>query len=88
MLVSGLVKKIDDSFDDNDFYDMAREVAGDLIEEVRCIDTFYNKKLDRTSKAFRINYRSLDRTLTNKEIDELQFRLRDRLTLEMKLELR
>ena len=63
-------------------------MAGDLIEEIICIDTYYNNKLHRTSKAFRINYRSLDRTLTNKEIDELQMQLREKVSQELGVELR
>lgn len=50
--------------------EIVRNVAGDLVEKVECIDVFTNKKTNRTSKCFRISYRSLERTLSNKEIDD------------------
>lgn len=79
---------IGEEFSENDFYDVIREISGDLVEKVECIDTFFNKKINRTSKAFRIFYRSLERTLTNEEIDVLQFKLRDELMNFKGLELR
>ena len=79
---------INEDFSENDFFDVIREVCGDLVEKVELIDTFFNKKKNRTSKAFRIFYRSLERTLTNEEIDVLQFELRDKLMKYESLELR
>jgi phenylalanyl-tRNA synthetase alpha chain len=38
--------------------------------------------------CFRINYRSMERNLTNAEIDVLQFRLREEVTEKLKVELR
>lgn len=35
--------------------------AGDLVEEVKLIDDFTNKKTGRTSNCFRIAYRSNER---------------------------
>ncbi|KAI9327813.1 hypothetical protein DFJ73DRAFT_782753 [Zopfochytrium polystomum] len=48
-------------FHDNDMFEVVRDVAGDLVEDVTLIDTFANKKTNRVSKCFRINYRSMDR---------------------------
>jgi phenylalanyl-tRNA synthetase alpha chain len=78
----------DNKFEENDLYDVIREIAGDLIENVECTDTFFNKKENKTSKCYRIHYRSLERTLKNEEVDELQFRIRDSLSSKLKLELR
>jgi len=41
------------------------------------IDQFTHKKKGKTSWCFRVNYRHMDRTVTNEEIDKLQFELRD-----------
>ncbi len=58
----------------NNFFDLVRETAGDLVEEVALIDKYENDEKfgkDRMSYAYRITYRSLERTLTNTEVDEL-----------------
>lgn len=77
-----------DTWHDNDFFDVAREIAGDLVENVECIDDFTHPKTGRRSKCFRVTYRSMDRSLTNEEIDKLQFELRDALEAQLGAELR
>ena len=57
-----------DNFEENDFFEALREVGGDLIEDSECVDTFENKKIGKTSKCFRVNFRSMDRNLTNEEV--------------------
>jgi len=52
-------------------------VCGDLAESVELIDQFAHPKTGKTSWCFRVNYRHMDRTVTNEEIDKYQFELRD-----------
>lgn len=66
-----------ENYQENDFFELARGVAGDLVEKIECIDEFTNPKTNRSSKCYRIAYRSMDRSLTNDEIDALQDGLRD-----------
>lgn len=65
------------NFSENDVFQIVREIGGDLIEKMTCIDTYDDKKNNRLSKCFRISYRSLERTLHNEEIDEIQFKIRE-----------
>ncbi|KAJ3073333.1 hypothetical protein HK102_006027 [Quaeritorhiza haematococci] len=59
-------------FHENEFCDIVREVAGDLAEDVKLIDEFVHPKTKRVSRCYRINYRSMERTCLNEEIDEIQ----------------
>lgn len=79
---------INDSFNENDFFEIIRTVTGDLVEDVKCIDTFTNPKTEKTSKCFRILYRHMDKTVTNDEINVFQFKIRGLVESSLKLELR
>jgi phenylalanyl-tRNA synthetase alpha chain len=63
-------------------------VAGDLVEKVELFDEFMNKKTGKQSQAYRIIYRHMDRSLTNKEIDDIQWKVRDELVKQLRVELR
>jgi len=73
-------------FHQNNLSAVIREVAGDLVEDVKLIDQF--KKDDRESHCYRINYRALDRSLTNEEINVMQNEVRKRLTDELGVKIR
>lgn len=67
--ISFIVKN---DFVPNDYFDFVREEAPGLIEEVSLIDKYENEEKfgqGKISYAFRITYRSLDRTLTSAEVD-------------------
>ncbi len=63
-------------------------MAGDLAEEVRLVDEFLNKKTGRTSRCYRVVYRSMERSLTDEEINALQAEVRSRMVETLKVELR
>ena len=79
---------IPDAYAENDFFELGRDVAGDLVEKIEQIDEFTHPKTSRTSKCYRVTYRSLDRTLTDVEINDLQDKLRDVAADKLQVELR
>mmetsp|Transcript_7843 Transcript_7843/g.17027 ORF Transcript_7843/g.17027 Transcript_7843/m.17027 type:complete len:426 (-) Transcript_7843:138-1415(-) len=79
---------IPEGFVENDFFEMARGIAGDIVERMELIDEFTNPKKGKTSKCYRITYRSMDRSLTNEEIDALQDELRDSVGKDLGVEVR
>ena len=75
-------------FHENDFCSLVRDIAGDIVENVTLIDSFTHPKTKQVSKCYRIMYRSLDRTLTNEEIDVLQEQVRQQIGSKLGLKLR
>lgn len=75
-------------FTENNFCEVVRGVAGDLVEEVKLIDDFTHPKTGRTSNCFRISYRSMDRSLTDEEINGLQEEVRRQVAEKLGVELR
>eukprot|EP00262_Sarcandra_glabra_P004200 TRINITY_DN15179_c0_g1_i1.p1 TRINITY_DN15179_c0_g1~~TRINITY_DN15179_c0_g1_i1.p1 ORF type:complete len:446 (-),score=55.75 TRINITY_DN15179_c0_g1_i1:147-1484(-) len=78
---------ISDSFTENNLCEVVRGIAGDLVEEVRLIDNFTNKK-GMTSHCYRIVYRSMDRSLTDEEINQLQLDVREKAQSKLNVVLR
>lgn len=77
-----------DKFTENNLCSLVRDVAGDLAEEVKLIDSFTHPKTGRNSECYRITYRSMERSLTNEEIDEMQEVVRKQAVDELEVELR
>ncbi|KAJ9557486.1 hypothetical protein OSB04_012100 [Centaurea solstitialis] len=78
---------INDSFSENNLCEIVRGVAGDLAEEVQLIDNFTNKK-GMTSHCYRITYRSMERSLTDDEINDLQWNVRDKVQSQLNVVMR
>ncbi len=76
------------AFTENNLCELVRSVAGDLAEEVRLVDEFVNKKTGRTSRCYRVVYRSMERSLTDEEINALQAEVRARMVDTLQVELR
>jgi phenylalanyl-tRNA synthetase alpha chain len=75
--ISFIVSK---DFVPNNYFDLIRDIGGDLVEEVKLLDVFENKEKfgkDKISYTYRITYRSNERTLTTEEIDPIQKKIYD-----------
>lgn len=73
---------------ENDIMEIVRNSAGGLVESVKLIDRFTNPKTDRTSLCYRINYQSMDRSVTNEEINKIQQEVEEKLVQKYKVVLR
>ncbi|KAJ5226018.1 hypothetical protein N7468_007243 [Penicillium chermesinum] len=76
------------NFHENDVMEVVRGVGGDLIENVSLIDDFVHPKEKRRSLCYRIQYRSLERTLINEEINELHDNIGSKLISTLGVQLR
>lgn len=75
-------------FVENDLLEVVRCQGGDLVEHVKMIDSFVHPSSGRESRCYRITYRSMDRSVTNDEINKIQERVRAQLAGSLSLELR
>lgn len=76
------------NFTENNLCELVRGIAGNLVEEVKLIDEFHNSKTGKTSNCFRIVYRSMERSLTDEEVNVLQENVRSRMVDEFGVTLR
>ena len=84
----GSMKANASDFHENDVMEIIRNVGGDLVEDVRLTDEFTHPVSSRKSFCYRINYRSLERTLTNEEANQLHEDVRGNLVEKLGVELR
>lgn len=75
-------------FHQNDFFELVREIGKDQVETVQLIDSFTEPKKQKKSQTFRINFRSLERTLTNQEVNDMYFQLREEVAKKFPVQLR
>lgn len=76
------------SFHENDFFEIVRDRVGDLVEDVVKIDDFVHPKTHQHSLCYRINYRSMDRSLENDEVNVLHSDVLTRLADQLSIQIR
>jgi phenylalanyl-tRNA synthetase alpha chain len=76
------------SVHENDIMEIVRDIGGDCVEDVTIFDEFTHPNTGRKSMAYRINYRSLERTLTNEEANEYHEAIKKALVEKLGVELR
>ncbi|MDP3793116.1 MAG: hypothetical protein Q8Q89_05340 [bacterium] len=75
----------------NNYFDLIRDLGGDLAEEVKLIDKYENPEkfgAGKTSYAYRIIFRSNDRTLTSGEVDKIMSKIYAETAKQFNAELR
>ena len=75
-------------FHENDIMEIVRDIGGDAVEDVTKIDEFTRAKDNMRSVCYRINYRSLERTLTNEEANGYHEKVREALRTQLGVQLR
>lgn len=86
--ISFIVKN---DFVPNDFFDLIRDLGEELVEEVTLLDKYENEEKfgqGHISYTFRLAYRSLKRTLTNAEVNDLHAKLEDKTMADFGAEIR
>ncbi|MDP3696494.1 MAG: hypothetical protein Q8R55_00505 [Candidatus Taylorbacteria bacterium] len=66
---------VSNDFVPNNYFDLIRDLGGDLVEEVTLLDKYENPEKfgpEKMSYTYRIVYRSNERTLQTEEIDPIQ----------------
>ncbi len=66
---------VDNDFVPNNYFDLIRDIGGDLVEEVSLLDKYENAEkfgIGKTSYTYRIVYRSNERTLVSDEVAPLE----------------
>ncbi|OGI75604.1 hypothetical protein A3C67_00750 [Candidatus Nomurabacteria bacterium RIFCSPHIGHO2_02_FULL_42_19] len=69
---------VKNDFVPNDYFDFVRETAPGIVEQVELLDKYKNTEkfgIGKISYAYRITYRSLERTLISQEVDTLHKKL-------------
>lgn len=78
----------DENFQMNDFYATLNKHALNLVSSVELIDQYQTADTNKKSYSFRILFESLDRTLTNDEVNELMDLIKKNLIEDYSVELR
>ncbi len=75
----------------NNYYEIVRDCAGNLVEAVELLDKYIDEQKfgsDKISYTFRIVYRSPERTLTNEEVNQIQDKIIEETKEELKATIR
>jgi len=82
---------IDKDISLNNYYEIVRDFAENLVEEVKLVDEYDDEEKfgkNKKSYTFRIVYRSPERTLTSEEINKIQEEIREETKKELNATLR
>ncbi len=82
---------VNSDFIPNNYFDLIRDLGGDLVEEVALLDKYENAEkfgAGKISYTYRIVYRSTERTLTTEEIEPIQNKITEETKKQFRAEVR
>ncbi|ESP01870.1 hypothetical protein LOTGIDRAFT_138971, partial [Lottia gigantea] len=79
---------IPEHFHPNDFYDMVRDIGGDLVEQVKQLEEYENPKTKRKSHCYRIMYRHMERNLSQSEVNKIHSEIEEQSKKQLGVEVR
>lgn len=82
---------VSSEFVPNNYFDLIRDLGGNLVEEVELLDKYENPEKfggGKISYTYRIIYRSNDRTLVSEEVDKIQNKIYQETEKQFNAELR
>lgn len=82
---------VPNTFVPNDYFDRIRDIGGERIEQVELIDKYENAEKfggGKLSYTFRITYRSLEKTLTNDEVNAIHAKIEEVTEAEFQAQVR
>ncbi|OGN00607.1 MAG: hypothetical protein A2651_03505 [Candidatus Yanofskybacteria bacterium RIFCSPHIGHO2_01_FULL_42_12] len=82
---------VNKDFIPNNYFELIRDLGGDLVEQVELIDKYEDSKKfgsDKISYTYRIVYRSMERTLKSGEVDAIQDKVYKQTAEQFNVELR
>ncbi|MBI4054423.1 MAG: hypothetical protein HY397_03795 [Candidatus Doudnabacteria bacterium] len=82
---------VNKDFVPNIYFDLIRDIGGDLVEEVKLVDKYKDEKkfgAGKTSYTYRVVFRSTDRTLKTEEVEPMQGKLYEQTRVQFNAELR
>ncbi|PSN35947.1 Phenylalanine--tRNA ligase [Blattella germanica] len=78
----------DGTYTPNDFYDLVREVGGDVVEQISLVDEFTHPKKQQTSHCYRIVYRHMEKTLNQEEVNAIHKQIEQQAILKLNVNIR
>ena len=82
---------VSEDFVPNDYFDLIRDLGGDLVEEVKLLDKYSDADKfgsGKLSYTYRIIYQSNERTLLSSEVDKIQEKIYNQTAKQFSAELR
>lgn len=76
------------TFNENNFYDLVRTVAGELVETVELIDVFEYAKQQKSSHCYRLTYRHMEKVMTQQEVNEVHMKISSEATNRLGVQIR